>query len=254
MLLDAARQEGCNAYLALLTYQESGSAEYAGGGGSGYGYGRRRRGYGRYDEDEDDASQYEMGEIYETSLTAEHLIDGAGAGLPIGTLDVEEDELLDPERLTAVVSEEEFEGYTGNAGMTLDRWYRHAAIVLWPERRHFEILCDRDSRAVVPVLAQMVTRWRQSEAEDKDAAAIKARCIDLAAAIIARWSENPYHRADPKDPVSGDLTSALTALDDPGLIGRFLGDVLVKDASVDPGKTLAAVCQKHGWGAFQQQL
>ena len=30
--MEAARQEGCRAYLALLTYHESGSAEYAGGG------------------------------------------------------------------------------------------------------------------------------------------------------------------------------------------------------------------------------
>src|SRR5262249_52011511 len=36
VLLEAARQADCRAYLALLTYQESGSAEYS---GSGYGYG-----------------------------------------------------------------------------------------------------------------------------------------------------------------------------------------------------------------------
>ena len=131
------------------------------GGGrrrDGYGYGRRRRWYDEdedEDDDEDDDGEHEMGEIFETSLTAKHWIDSEGNGLPIGELSVEEDEVLDPESLTDVDPEEEFEGYTGNAGMTLERWYRHAAIILWPERRHFEILCDRDSRNVVPVL----TRW-----------------------------------------------------------------------------------------------
>ena len=74
VLLEAARQEGCRAYLALLTYHESGSAEYAGGG---YGSrGRRSRWYGDDDEEEEeDASEYEMEEVFETGLAAEHWID-----------------------------------------------------------------------------------------------------------------------------------------------------------------------------------
>jgi hypothetical protein len=253
VLLDAARGAGCRAYLGLLTFWESGSAE---GDGGGYGYGRRRwddeDDDEDEDEDEDDAGGYEMGEIFETSLTIEQLSDGSGKGLPIGELRVEEDELLDPESLTEVDPEEEFEGYTGNAGMTLDRWYRHAAIVLWPEKRHFEILCDRDSRNVVPVLKQMVAQWRQSKA--KDAADLKAQCIDLAAAVLTQWSENPYALSDDEDPSSRDLLRTLTALDDPGLIRSFLGDVLIKDVAIDPGKSLATLCQKHGWGTFQEEL
>src|SRR5262245_5404159 len=41
VLDEAARRAGCHAYLALLTFHESGSAEYVGGGGGG---GGRRRG------------------------------------------------------------------------------------------------------------------------------------------------------------------------------------------------------------------
>jgi hypothetical protein len=250
VLIEAARQEGCRAYLALLTFWESGSAEYAGG----YRSRRRGRGYGDYGDEGGDASDYEMGEIFDSSLTAEGLVDVDGNGLPIGTVTVDEDELLDPESLTDVDPEEEFEGYTGNAGMTLERWYRHAAILMWPERRHFEILCDRDSRSVVPVLTQMVTQWRRSKA--KDAAVLEARCKDLAAAILAGWRERPYAYgpADPEDPGKSTLFRALTALDNPELIRRFLGDVMVKDVSVAPGKSLATVCQKHGWGTFRDEL
>jgi hypothetical protein len=256
VLLEAARQEEWRAYLALLTFWESGSAEYA---DDGYGYRRRRRRW--YDDEdendddygeEDDASEYEMGEIFDSSLTAEHLVDGDGKGLPIEKLNVEEDEVLDFESLKDIDPEEEFEGYTGNAGMTLDRWYRHAAIVLWPEDRHFEILCDRDSREIVPVLSQMVTRWRQSKG--KDAAALKKQCTDLAAAVLANWTENQYDEADPDEPGTGDLLKALAALDDPKLIGRFIGQLMVKDIAVDPGKSLATLCQKYGWGTFRQEL
>jgi hypothetical protein len=248
VLLDAARGAGCRAYLGLLTFWESGSAEYAGGSSR---YGRRR--WDDEDEDEDDASNYEMGEINESSLTIEQMTDGAGKGLPIEELQVEEDDLLDPDSLTDVEPEEDFEGYTGNAGMTLDRWYRHAAIVLWPERRHFEVLCDRDSRLIVPVLKQMTTHWQKSQG--KDAADLKTQCIDLAAAILSRWGENRYYSSMvSKDASTRDLVQSLAALDDPALIRRFLGDVLIKDVSIDPGKSLATLCQKHGWGTFRDEL
>ncbi len=196
VLLEAARQASCKVYLALLTFWESGSAEYSGGGR--YGSGRRRRWNNGYN-DEDDASQYEMGEIYDSSLTANHWSDSEGNKLPVGELSVEEAELLDPEALRNVAPEEDFEGYTGNEGMTLERWYRQAAIFLWPERRHFEIICDRESRKVVPVLNQMVARWQQSHTED--AAALKTQCLDLASAILAKWSANRYAQAHPQEKV-----------------------------------------------------
>ena len=60
------------------------------------------------------ASEYQMIEIYETSLTADHWSDPEGNRLSIGELKVEEDEVLDPELLTEVKPREEFEGYTGN--------------------------------------------------------------------------------------------------------------------------------------------
>ncbi|CAN5834202.1 hypothetical protein BH23PLA1_BH23PLA1_13690 [soil metagenome] len=249
-LVEAARQEGFKAYLGLLTFWESGSAEYAGGGYGYSGYGRRRRSYDYYDED--DASQYEMGEIYETSLTAENLTDGQGQGLPIGTLTIEKEDLLDPEALTQVTPEEDFEGYTGNAGMTIDRWYRHATIILWPERRHFEILCDRDSRAVVPVLIQMVKQLKGASA--RDAAVLKPQCLALANAILDRWSENRYSswRVEQK-PERSELLKTLAELDQPDLIRGFLR-VMVQDIAVEPDKSIAKLCQDHGWQTFQQEL
>ena len=124
-----------------------------------------------------------------SSLSAEHWSDREGHRLPVGELSVEEDELLDPESLKDVNPEEEFEGYTGNAGMTLDRWYRHAAIFLWPESKHFEILCDRDSRKVLPVLEQMVRGGEMPGARTRRVPALRA---ELAAAIIAKWPEDPH--------------------------------------------------------------
>jgi hypothetical protein len=254
ILESAARQAGCKAYLGLLTFWESGSAEYADGGGYGY----RRRGYWRDDDDDEyedeyeNASEYEMEEVFDSSLTADHFSDSEGRGLPIGTLNVEEEELLDPEALKDVDPEEEFEGYTGNEGMTLERWYRHAAIFIWPEERHLEVICGEDSRRAVPVLIQMVAKWQK--ARGADAAAQKARCIDLARTILARWPEDRYAHKGHDEPETGDLLETLAALEDPALIAAFLGDALVKDASAEPGESLGAVCQKYGWTTFEREL
>ena len=256
VLAETARQVDCKTYLALLTFWESGSAEYDGD----YGYDRSYRRGGWYDEDEDEdeyeedsgGGLYEMGEIFETSLTAENWSDSAGQSLPIGTLNVQEDELLDPQLLTEVEPEEEFEGYTGNAGMTLDRWYRHAAIILWPGRKHFEVLCDDDSRKVLPVLEQMVDRWRKASSQDAEAQ--KRQCLDLATAIIKQWPENPHGRSTYEKGERNNLLKSLAALDDAKLIARFVGKVMVQDVATDPGKSLVDVCQKFGWDAFRDEL
>jgi hypothetical protein len=251
VLAEAARRAGCQAYLGLLTFHESGSAEYAGGGYGG-GYYRRRGWYDDEDEDEGDASDYEMGEVYDSSLTMEGLTASDGKRLPIDSLSFDrEEEILDPEALEGGNVEEEFEGYTGNAGMTLDRWYRHAAVVLWPDRLHFDVLCEVGSRNAVPALNSLVTQWKR--ASRQDAPTLRAQCLEFAGKILANWRENPYGSSRLEEE-PGDVMKALRELDDPRLIGSFLGTVLPKDASVDPGTSLAAVCQKHGWPTFRPEL
>src|SRR5262249_9088396 len=156
-------------------------------------------------------------------LTAEHWIDPEGKRPPIGALNVEEDEVLDQDALREIEPEEHFEGYTGNAGMTLDRWYRHAAVFLWPDKKHFEVLCDAGTHQAVQSLEQMVKKLRK--AGKKEAATLREQGITFARAILARWPENPYGggyygRVEPSP-----LFSSLAALDEPGLIKAYLAEV-----------------------------
>jgi hypothetical protein len=240
-LLEGARQADCQAHLALLTLHESGSAV---DDGSYYGRGRW---YGGEDE-----GPHEMEEVFETSLTADHWSDPDGSRPPLGTLAVDESEVLDPEAIRAVEPEEDFEGYTGNEGMTLERWYRHAAILLWPNRRLFDVLCDGGIRNAVAGLSLLMKQWRK--AGRKEEAALRAQCIDFATAIIARWPETPPPRRFAEDEEPGDLFESLAALGEPRLIKAYLPQVLARDASVDPGKSLAEVCRQHGWDTFRPEL
>lgn len=265
VLAEAAERAGCKAYLSLLTFYESGSAEgdyeeYYGGR-----YGRRRQWYNRYeqdeeddfdddtdDEDEDTAGEYEMGEVYESSLTADHFHDRAGNGLPFNSMTVDEAELLDPKALTGVKPEEEYEGFTGNEGMTLQRWYRHAAVVLWPQKHHFAILCNGNGPRALPLLQQMVGELHR--AGRAKTAALKGQCTALASAILAQWPEQAYVNRYAEDMGHGDVPKTLAELDDPALIRTYVGTVLLRDAAADPGKSLGKIVAHFGWSAFQREL
>ncbi|MDB5309914.1 MAG: hypothetical protein JWO38_4116 [Gemmataceae bacterium] len=255
VLLEAAGRADCQAHLALLTFHESGSAVEPDNGYGGYGsrYDRRRRwdDEDEEDEDEEEGGEYEMEEVFDSDLSADHWVDGEGKLTPIGMLGVEENEILNPDWFKKVVPEEEFEGYTGNAGMTLDRWYRRAAIALWPNKRHFAILCEAGSESAVQALGLMVKRWKK--AAKKDADSLRTECITFATTIIAGWKDRAYAGYDPR-PEPCPLMPSLEGLDDPGLIKAYLTGVVARDASVEPGKSLVRVCQKHGWETFRPEL
>lgn len=245
VLREAAGMAGCQIHLALLTYHESGQGEE-----DDYGY----RGGGRWDDEdeEDEKGEYEMVEVYESDLTADHWRDSQDSRLELGELGVDEEELLDPEALKKVKPEEEFEGYTGNAGMTLDRWYRHGAIFLWPERKHFEILCTIGSGDRVDVLERMVKGWRESARADK--AARKATCLAFARTTVQEWKRAWGGYGGFEDDKACKLLPSLERLDDVELIRAYLRNVVAKDPSVKPGKPLVTICKKHGWPTFRKEL
>jgi hypothetical protein len=270
ILAEAAGQAGCQAHLALLTLHESGEADemyYEG-------YGRRGRSrYSSYDDDDDDEEEedddddddsdtdikpkYKMGEVYDTSLTADHWHSPDGDDPGFGEIPVEREEIVPPESITNVKPEEDFQGPTGNEGMPLERWYRRAAVVLWPDDHHLDVLCQVGSRQALPALAKMISSW--SAAKGANADALKQRCLRFAGLILAKWPEhlyrrNPEYRLREEEGKTPDLAAMLNRLDDPGLIQAYVGDVLVKDLSLDPGAALVKSIARHGWATFTPQL
>ena len=233
VLFEAARRARCRAYLALLTLWESGVGD---------------------DEREDEChAEYEMLEVHDENLTAEHWSDSDGDPLSFGTIDIDEDdEVVSARPLRSVQPEEDFEGFTGNAGMTLERWYRHAAIIVWPEERHFDILCDAGTEQAVAGLRQMVGEWKRTKQLGRTAA--KDQCVAFAAKILSRWPERPYadlHRTQAR---SDDMLPLLAKLDEASLVRTYLRKVLAADATQNPGQKLCGVCERHGWLTFREDL
>lgn len=144
-LREAAEQANCELVLALAEVEEKWSCFEPGWDD---GWRRRHRSWVRDEEDhwiEDDPivdspESCHLEELLDWGITLESWIGPTGANAePIVTA-VSEDEVCSTtpsSELEAHASE--YEGYMGNYGNTMDRWYRRAAIVLWPRERSFAV-------------------------------------------------------------------------------------------------------------------
>jgi predicted 2-oxoglutarate/Fe(II)-dependent dioxygenase YbiX len=135
LLRTAAGQAGCEAVLALADIRTTHSAFRA---DEGYGY---QDWYGDYDEGDDENSsegEYDIQELIDSEVTITHWTGPEGTRLEEASLRVDH---------TAVCASTpngdltphsaEYEGYMGNWGNTLDRWYHRAAVIVWPREQAF---------------------------------------------------------------------------------------------------------------------
>ncbi|MEY4926274.1 MAG: hypothetical protein RI894_710, partial [Bacteroidota bacterium] len=131
-LLKAANEADFFADLVLVTHYKMGELEHD----DGYSYSKYD-----YDDDDDDLSDGEMGEVYEeyTKIT---YWNGANNIPDLGNFDLLETDIIahNPFSEDDEPIEKEAEGYTGNAGMTMEYWYHYGAIVFWPKIAHEQIL------------------------------------------------------------------------------------------------------------------
>ena len=142
LLRTAADKAGCEAVLALADVKTTHSAFPA---DEGYGYGRR----GWYDDDDEDDDEYHGGtsdsgreydiqDLLDSEITLTHWTGPDGTRLEETSLSVDGDEVCaSTETGDLAAYSAEYEGYMGNWGNTLDRWYHRAAVVVWPRQQAF---------------------------------------------------------------------------------------------------------------------
>lgn len=244
VVLRAAETLGYQAYLALLTHHQSGEVDY-----STYSFRSswsRRRQYEEEDDEEDvsdseDASA-EMGEVYDEDCTLDHWFDAAGREQPLGEMSLNDKEVLHSQggTMKQTISEA-----TGNAGATLERWYRRGVVVLWPRDRHFRILAGEGQAMALPALAEMV-------ADAADPAA-NQDCRELAEQIIQRWNAPQYFGRERKS-LASEMLMLLERIDAENLVQQFVRDVLPKDYDGSEGQPLVRICGRLGWKSLLEPL
>ena len=255
VLFEAAEQAGCIAHLALITLWQLGDVDHD---YADYSYRRRRRYRSRYggdDDDDDPGREYEMGEILESSLTASHWSDRHGEAHQLGEIRVDKAEVVTGDPLDdGEPSEEEFEDYTGNAGLTLERWYHRAAIVIWPRERHFAVLCGAGTQAAIGGLTAMMKGLRRGTKQKREA--MRGDCLEFAGAIIDGWKSTDFrwYRDEEQRAVRAGFSKLLCRLDDPGLMRRFLSEIVPNDGSAELHGDFAKLARRHGLSAFEAEL
>lgn len=256
VLFEAAEQADCVAHLALVTLWQCGQAE---GGYEEYPYGGGYGGYHRSDfEDEDDyddtGGEYEMGEIFDHCLSANHWTDHHGNVVRLGEIHLDEEEIVSKVPLEeGDPNSEDFEGFTGNAGMTLERWYHRSAIVIWPREKHFSVLCGAGTDAAIGGLQPLVNRLKQTAKAKQEKQ--RRDCLSFAAAIIDSWQGSDRNTWNEADPVNRNIfLPLLQELNDPDLVRRFLSRVMVGDGGMQLDRSFGRFCKHHGWGNFKAEL
>jgi len=162
LLRTAADKAGCEAILALADIQTTHSAFPA---DEGYGY-RRRGWYDDYDEDDDEYSggasdsdrEYDIQELVDSGITLTHWTGPDGTRLEETSLSVDGDEVCASTSTGALEPySSEYEGYMGNWGNTLDRWYHRAAVVVWPRDQAFANRAETSPAWALDELAAMAS-------------------------------------------------------------------------------------------------
>jgi hypothetical protein len=150
LLAAAAERARCEHTLALADVHETWSAYEPDD--------RYRRWRDWEDVGLDDGGDYELEEMIESEVALESWIAASGA--------IEEVALFvsDAELCATTPSGElepyasEYEGYMGNWGNTLDRWYHRGAIVVWPRSRAFVVRAEASPGWALDELAARAER------------------------------------------------------------------------------------------------
>ncbi len=131
--------------------------------------------------------------------------------LPAGALDGEPP---DEKRLTEA---------SGNEGATYERSYHRAALVLWRRNRTVDVLLQAGVVAALPYLKRLAAGGKRARPE---AIAVAERILEAWPGDTQRWDSYSTGREWPGPADRIEMIAALTKLNAPALLERFLREVV----------------------------
>ena len=170
VLAEASRAAGYSLYAAILTMEEVGDALFDG-----------QYDYGDYDEA---IESYSMGDIIDYSCVLEHLVAPDGRKANFERIQFSREEVLQTGAFEDLCPEDEsIEEWTGNAGATMERTYRLAALVLWPRENSLELIASNGIHGAVGYVEALVER------DDPEARVFASRIHEI-------WRDGRLHPSD----------------------------------------------------------
>jgi hypothetical protein len=242
LLRAAADRAGCEAILALADVKETYGAYPA---DDVYGYRRGWHDDDYYDEEDDsapseEAREYATQDLEVSEITLTHWTGPDGARLEQTSLFLREAEVCasTPSGDLAPYSQQ-YEGYMGNWGNTLDRWYHRAAVVLWPRENAF---ANRAETSPAWALDELV-----AVASSGDVASARAAAADLVpfwdAAVRGQLA---WHERGRAAGLLGKALRAAQAVADPVAATALLGPFRIDGLAAEHVKPLAKIAERYG--------
>lgn len=236
-LRDVARQLDCEVALALADVHEQWSSEDD--GFDALGFREPYRGWDDEDagDEDEDAIRHDeepaLGELLDSDVELRHWLGATGRPMK-GAGFVSMDEVCSTRESTDFPPfNSEHEGYMGNWGNTVDRWYHRAAVVLWPRSRNFAIRAKTSPAWAVDEILKMT---RSPGGRD---AARRA-----AATLMPFWSSVARREEEPR--FSERLVQLTAALEDPALAASLLQPLALEALSPKAATRLPAVVEQYG--------
>lgn len=207
-------------------------------------------GYDRYRHSSPsvDYGNLNIGEVYEDEIVIDGWKDETGKPVGFPHLMCDVSQLISNIPVEDwIPTSQDYEGYTGNAGNTLDRWYHKSAMILWPRAQWLGIYLNMGIGFAIEQL--LVMRQQLSDTPDEELEAACGECQRTAEAIIDRWPSrihDDYGKDDPKAKALQAFAAELIQYDDPRLMERFLMMLHQKDHSLPLSAFIVAAGKRLG--------
>lgn len=235
ILRGAAELAGCEVALAQAEIQETRDCDE-----HEPRWGHGRRGWSDFDDEPDSGEDmFTVGEVLDSTLEIIPAIDEAtrfdravGYGEVVEMSPTDELEPYDSE----------YTGYMGNWGNTMDRWYRRAAIVIWPRTRAFAIRAKGDPLGAIEDLLARTGTDEPSRA---------ARAADVV--TLLRFWADAVRRVDQRALLPGALQLA-RELDDEELANGLIEPFAVEAIAPSDATVLVALVDQRGLEWFGHRL
>lgn len=222
VLVAAAKRASCAAHAAIVHVEEEGEASYDGG------YVESWHSY------EPDASDMEMVALYRSRHWLDSWIGADGNRPALEEIPLLPDELLPAGALDdAEPDERRVHEASGNEGVSLERTYRRAAIVIWPEPKTLAVIASAGIGGAV----EWVAAHHVGDATSAD------HVRGLAGELVGLWWHDHREREESATQSRVAMLDLTIRLGDATLVHRFLREVALIHYSGDENASLAAAVQ-----------
>ena len=230
-LAAAADRAECELHAAIIHIEEHGSATYRGEYVDSWGW------------NEGSVDDMEIDELFDGRHWLDGWADRGGTRPQLGELKLMDGELLPRGALDhAVPDEQRLHEASGNEGVSLERAYRHAALVLWPRSMTLAILAG-------PGIGGAVA-WVAGELE-RNAGAADTRIRRLASELVDMW---PAGRSGHDKESRARMLGLLSGVGDKACLSRFLHEVILSHYTGSENEDLPASLKLVGPKAAGQFL